>query len=322
MTKRSLFFMQNQASQSRALDRQDRPQLAFCSKARWLALSAFLVTTAFTLPSHAEDFVQFDSQFKRDDNLGNSRVRYAVADNVLTNSLRLGRVTSLGEDPVIVILSARLANTSYNQFTGLSHRDLGMSLDLTKKLGLGPYAPTLGAQLSYERQLFEQSDRTQNIQQAEISLSKRILDTLKLQAHWRMTQHHASDNRSVEEDHSGAVYDGRYQSWSLGADYTLFGDHLLGLQYSYRKGDLIVTTVSDSAAIYDVAKAIRPDPAFGPNRDAYRLDGEIKTYGLSYTIPLNRQWDLQLENQRHDSRVSNGVTYARRVYSVSAHFKF
>ncbi|WMW80137.1 hypothetical protein RF679_16010 [Undibacterium cyanobacteriorum] len=276
----------------------------------------------FTTPAVAEDFLQFDTQLKRDNNLGNSRVRYAVADNSLINTLNVGRIATLGDDPITVILNGKLASTSYNRFTGLSHRDLGGTIEVKKKWGLGPYAPVFSGQLGYERQLFEQADRTQDIQHAELRLSKRVIENLNLNATWRLTQHHAADNRSVEEDYSGAVYDGRYHTWSVSADYSIFGDHLLGLQYSQRKGDLVVTTVSDSAAIYSVAKAIRPDPAFGADRDAYRLDGEIKSWGFSYTIPLNRQWDLQFENQKHDSRVSNGVTYAKRVYSVSAHFKF
>lgn len=285
-------------------------------------LGLLCASILFTRPAVAEDFLQFNTQLKRDNNLGNSRVRYAVADNAFTNTLNFGRIATLGDDPVTVILNGKLATTSYNRFTGLNHRDLGGTIEVKKKWGLGPYAPIFSGQLGYERQLFEQADRTQDIQHAELRLNKRVIENLSLSANWRITQHHAGDNRSVEEDYSGAVFDGRYHTWSVSADYNIFGDHLFGLQYSQRKGDLVVTTVSDSAAIYSVAKAIRPDPAFGADRDAYRLDGEIKSWGFSYTIPLNRQWDLQFENQKHDSRVSNGVTYARRVYSVSAHFKF
>ncbi len=270
----------------------------------------------------ADDFASFESQFKHDNNVGNSRVRYAVGDTVFTNTLNLGQRLSIGEDPYFLSFAGKLSGSSYNQLTGLGHRDVGFQFDLQKKWGLGPYAPIFGAQLAYERQLFQQTDRTQNIQRFELRASKRVLDSLNLSARWSSTQHHPSDNTSVEEDHPGNVYETRYRNWNFSADYTVFGDHTISLQYGHRNGDLVVTTIADSAAIYNVAKAIRPDPSFGPDRDAYRLEGTIKTWGLSYTLPITRQWNLQLDAQQHDSRVSNSVSYSRKVIGLAAHYQF
>jgi len=130
--------------------------------------------------------------------------------------------------------------------------------------------------MSYGLQQYSQNDKDRKVQALELRVSKRLIDSLNVTARITGEIHHGNHNESVEEDHSGAVYEGRNRSLQLALDYTVWNDKILSLSYGIRRGDLIVTTIADSAAIYDVAKAIRPDPTFGPNRDVYRLDGEVR----------------------------------------------
>lgn len=285
-------------------------------------ISLFSCLLALAPFAHADDFASFESRLHRDNNVGNSRVKYAVGDTSYSNSFNFGRVLATGEDPYLWTFAGKLSKDSYQRLEGLDRLEIAGNIDLKKKWGLGPYAPVFGANLSYGLQQYAQNDKDRRVQGLELRASKRLIDALNVTARIAAEIHHGNHNESVEENHSGAVYEGRNRSWQVAFDYTILNDKLITLSYGIRRGDLVVTTISDSAAIYDVAKAIHPDPSFGLDRDAYRLDGEVKTLGLGFTVPISTQWTLQLDGQQHDSKVSNGVTYSRRTYSLSARYQF
>ncbi len=272
--------------------------------------------------AQADDFASFETRLHRDDNVGNSRARYAVGDTTFSSSLSFGRILALGDDPYLWTFGGKLSKDSYQKLDGLDKLDVTANIDLKKKWGLGPYAPIFGVNMSYGLQQYSQNDKDKKVQTLELRASKRLIDSLNFTARIVGEIHHGNHNQSVEEGRSGAVYEGRNRSLQLVLDYTVWNDKLLSLSYGIRRGELIVTTIADSAAIYDVAKAIRPDPTFGPDRDVYRLNGEVKTRGLGFTMPITSQWALQLDGQQHDSKVSNGVSYSRRTYSLSARYQF
>lgn len=287
-------------------------------------ICTLLATSSLTLISNAaaDDFANFESRIKHDDNVGNSRVRYAVADTVVANTLRFGRIIDIGEDPYLLTFNGKINNQTYHRLDGLNQLAVGVGVDLKKKLGLGPYAPIVAANINFERQQFQQEDKNLNVQVLELRASKRVWDELNLSIHASTERRHAADNNSVKPGLSGAVYDGSNRQLSLNADYTCWANSILSLQYSIRRGDLVVSTITNSAAIINVAKAIRPDPAFGSDRDAYKVEGEIKSLGLSFTYPLTARWELQLDRQQHQSTVVNGVKYDRHAYSLAARYQF
>ena len=287
-------------------------------------ICTLLAISSITLLTNAaaDDFASFESRIKHDDNVGNSRVRYAVTDTVVTNTLRFGRTIDVGEDPYLLTFNGKLNNQTYHRLDGLNQLALGTGVDLKKKLGLGPYAPIVAANINFERQQFQQEDKNQSVQVLELRASKRVWDALNLSIHASTERRHAADNNSVKPGFSGAVYDGSNRQLSLSADYTWWANSILSLQYSIRRGDLVVSTITDSAAIIHVAKAIRPDPAFGSDREAYKVEGEIKSLGLSFTYPISSQWDVRIDRQQHQSTVVNGVKYDRHAYSFNVRYQF
>ncbi|MBR7799704.1 hypothetical protein [Undibacterium fentianense] len=294
-------------------------------KRRWLDLaiaSACSIAAIYPAQSHAEDFAQLDTRLRYDSNLGNAKAPYIVSDSSWLTSLILGKQHFLGESNVNLSYAAKLSNESFNRLPGLSHTGAGIQISGKHKLGIGPYAPNFTLTAALERQAFRDQIRNATQHQIELKMGKRLSERLSVWAAMSSEKNHSDHQEKVEYYISGATYETSNRNYKLNLDFAQRENIIWNLSYSMRRGDVLVTTMADLDYNYDIARAIRPDPSFGPERDIYRLNGSTQTIATGITHSINTNWTLHMHLQKNWTIIPGGVNYQRHGFSMSASYQF
>jgi hypothetical protein len=95
----------------------------------------------------------------------------------------------------------------------------------------------------------------------------------------------------------------------------------LALGSLLRNGD-VVSTTQPGAGVFENSRAVAPDPTFGPEAYAYRLEGTTfgARLGLEYSLTAHSL--LGCGFQRLDTHARGGTNYADSMPELSWSYQF
>lgn len=208
--------------------------------------------------------------------------------------------------------SVDLENFDYQEWQGFSHRDLSLRLNLRKKLGLGPFVPSIGASLSVAHKDFDSDVRDQDQTQLSLYWSKRLSEAADLKID--LGYFKSSPENSIAAGPSGVdtgmgpppmpgmskpgdTFEQSRQSLGAEIGYAVSEDWFMVASIRYFNGDFD-STAQPNAEIIEASSAIVADPAIGDGFFSYRIDSRSWFFDLQWEYTLSDTWGL-LFNYRY-----------------------
>lgn len=245
-----------------------------------------------------------------------------LSDSSYTPSLTAGRILQLA-DYSRLSLTGRYTAELHNDFRQLSSHNIGGSLAIQHKSGLGPFVPWLHASASAMRIHSRSNIRDGQSYIFGLQAGKRLNDRLSL----RLAYSHdirkgpaSSPVNGISPNPGGRVFDMQGDSGSLGLGALLTQSTLLRVGYSFRRGDIVATRAWHKAtASSPYVLAVTTDDAMPGT--AYRLKAQVHTYraGISHSF-LAGHASAEIGYERRSSKTglftyTNNIVRANVMYS-------
>jgi hypothetical protein len=297
------------------------PQLGQTSAAAWSALVVLIALGAAPDTARGDWTVGADAEARHDDNVGNAAYPAdIIEDSIVGGHLSLYQVVPLGEG-YTVSAGGDLSGETFHRLDGLNNASLGGALALKKKWGLGAFAPWIRVGASIARSDYRDDYRNAAIYRATLTAGRRIDDHWNLWADYAFERRAAATQEQQEPGISGDAFSQKSHRLAANIEYALNEALSLGANVSVRHGDIVTTTLSEYR-IYDAARAIAEDPAFGPDAYAYRLIGT--TYGFRVGINYSPTPHTLIECgfQRFDTRADGGNGYTKSMPEISWNYRY
>ncbi|MEI6106818.1 MAG: hypothetical protein WCR49_07345 [Opitutae bacterium] len=202
------------------------------------------------------------------------------------------------------------------EFDGLNRLQVGARGAVRRKLGLGPYAPVLRADLGYTGSWYKESSRTGTRFNAVLSWSQRWNDN------WQTIMageymHNDGHSPAYDYQNRGLSFEARYDfsaRWQLAAGVRRqWGDQIF---YAWLGGSGAFFPYD-----YDQWKNTAEDTTFGKNWYAYSMDSTANSGWVSLSCALGANTSLPLRWE--EVHVFNyGESYRCRMLSLSLVHRF
>jgi hypothetical protein len=265
------------------------------------------------VPARATWFLDGDAAIVYETNLGLAqKARDVQSDGALATAVSGGRIFVL-DDRNVLSLSADVTGTGYAQLGGLSNITVGLTPAFRSKFGLGAQAPWLKVWGTGGRFEFEDSVRDSWRYRVGAGIGKRFGERWDLRLDYTFEQRMADHARRVTPRLPGDVFDTTAHTVSGRVDF-LYNETLsLFGAYAWREGD-VVSTTRRNTAIFTNSKAVTPDPAFGPDFFAYKIDATVHmlTFGMSFAVTDHLSANFGYERQIGLGR--GGLDYSNDVF--------
>jgi long-subunit fatty acid transport protein len=215
-----------------------------------------------------------------------------------------------------VTVGGDLGGEAFRRLTGLNNASLEGVLQLKRKWGLGAFAPWARAAVSAGRSSYDDSYRNAWDYRTTLAAGRRIDERWNLWIEYAFDDRAATPQARVEPELSGDAYSQTSHSIAVNVEYSLNESAFLAVGLSGRRGD-VVSTASESDAVYDVSRALAEDPAFGPDAYAYKLAGTTFGFRLGINFSPTAHSLLGLGFERFNTRVGGGNNYAKSVVQIT-----
>jgi hypothetical protein len=202
------------------------------------------------------------------------------------------------------------------EFEGLNRGQLGLRGTVRRKLGLGPYAAVLRADLAYTGSWYHESSRNGTRLNAVLSWSQRWNDNWQTLLAGEF-MHNDGHSPAYDYQNEGLSFEVRYDlsaRWQLTA----------GLRRQWG-GQIVYAWLGGSGAdfpyVYEIWENTTPDPTFGRNWYAYSMQARAVSgwVACSYALGPNTSLPLRFEEI---SVVGEGESYRSRMTSLSLVHRF
>jgi hypothetical protein len=262
-----------------------------------------------------------DALARHDNNVGNAAYPAdIIADTIIGGHLSLYQVLAFGEG-YSVAAGGDLSGETFHRLDGLNNASLGAGMTLKKKWGLGAFAPWIRVGASIARSDYRDDYRNASIYRATLTAGRRIDDRWNLWADYAFERRAAATQEQQQPGISGDAYSQESHRVAMNVEYAWNEVLSFGANLSVRHGDIVTTTLSEYR-IYDAARAIADDPAFGPDAYAYKLIGT--TYGFRVGIDYSPTPHtlIQCGFQRFDTRADGGNGYTKSMPEISMSYRY
>jgi hypothetical protein len=286
------------------------------------AASAFFVLLAALPCTARSDWTPVaEASVRHDDNVGNAQ-SYSdiVADTTIGARLSIFQLFPMA-DGYSVTIGGGLSGESFHSLTGLNNASLDGVMALKKKWGVGAFAPWARLGISVARTDYDDSYRNAWIYRATLASGRRIDERWNLWAEYAFERRAASPQMEEVPGLSGDAYSQDGQSVGAHLEYSLNGSVFLVLGLSARHGDVVSTTEA-SYAIFAAARALAPDPAFGPEAYAYRLTGTTYGFHVGVNYSPTPHSVLGCGFERFDTHADGGITYTKSIPEITWNYSF
>ena len=288
------------------------------------AITIFGTILGLVIPGSAaaDWFANLEAGIRHDSNLGNARMAAdIVSDSALTTSFAGGHILQLDNGDSI-IFQGHLAQETYDRFHGMSNLAAGGGVDYKTKLGLGPYAPRLGAFISSEHLGFGDQVRNGWLNRVGIRGARRVGERWDLSAEGSIEQRSSDRTMATEPGFAGDVFSQKSRNLLFRADYVHSDSTFMFIGYGLRKGDVVTTTQGDSDSAYDVARAITSDRALGSDAYAYRIGGTTCTINAGIGMAISNHFVISLSYLRHVTHAEGGNNYQKSLPGLLGSYSF
>ena len=289
--------------------------------AAWIAVIVSIVLGAVPDAARGDWTVGADAQVRHDDNVGNAEHSAdIIEDTIIGGHLSMYQAMALGRG-YTASAGGDLSGESFHRLDGLSNASLGAGLTLKKKWGLGAFATWIRAGASISRSDYHDDYRNASIYRATLAAGRRIDDRWNLWAEYAYERRASATQEQQEPGISGDAFTEEGHRAAANVEYALNEVLSLDANLSVRRGDIVTTTLSEYG-IYDAARAIAQDRAFGPDAYAYKITGT--TYGFRVGINYSPTPHTLVECafQRFDTRAEGGNGYTKSIPGISWSYRY
>jgi hypothetical protein len=272
------------------------------------SLSALLVFCAAIHTARGDWILTASAALNYDNNVGNAENSASVvADSRADANFSLLQQIPLGAG-FSLAAGGDLSGQVYDHLSGLNNASVEGTLSLKKKWGLGAFAPWSRLEASVGRVDYDDRYRDATLYSVSLEAGKRLDERWNLWAKYAFERRRAAPADSDIYGVSSDVFSQRGRSFKVGVQYSLSDRMSLSLGSLLRHGDVVATT-QPGADIFANAKAVAPDPTFGPDAYAYRLVGTTfgARIGLDYSVTAHSL--IGIGFRRLDTRTRGGNSY-------------
>jgi hypothetical protein len=289
--------------------------------AAWSAAAVLVLLAAVPDTARSDWTPGVDARVRHDDNVGNAAYPGDfIDDTIIGGHVSLYQVVACG-DGYSVSAGADLDGETFHRLDGLTNASLGGGLSLRKKWGLGAFTPWIRAGASFTRSDYRDDYRNASIYRATLAAGRRIDQQWNLWADYSFERRAAATQEQQEPGISGDAYTQQSHRISGNVEYALNEVLTLDAGLSVRHGDIVTTTLSEYR-VYDAARAIAEDPAFGPDAYAYRLVGTTYSFRVGLDYSPTPHTLIQCGFQRFDTRAGGGNGYTKSVPEISWSYRY
>jgi hypothetical protein len=296
------------------------------SAGRKLGAAAAVMAALAASEACADWFFDAAAGLEYDDNLPRAQRDADIEEDfAFAASVAPGQYFQL-TDRVGLSLTANLTGALYDEFTGLNHYSGGLTAALRTKLGLGPEAPWLRIAGSAAWYDFNHEARDGLRTGVSVTAGRRIGSRWDLQAGWSYERRRSDEVIDIpflvtNFGIHGDAYDTDAHSLSLGSVYALTDRLALVAGYTRRIGEVTATT-RISGDIFAASDAISPDPVFGPDRFAYRIEAESNIYSVALSWALGNHASINAGYEYQDTDGRGDLTYKNNVARISLLYSY
>jgi hypothetical protein len=285
-----------------------------------VSLSALLVFCAASHTARSDWILTASGALDHDNNVGNAQ-DYAsmVADSRVAAAAFLSQQLTFGGG-MSLSASGGVSGQLYERLSGLNNASLEAILSLKKKWDLGALAPWTRAGISVGRVDYDDRYRDATLYSASLEAGKRLDERWNLWATYLFDRRRATPVESDLYEVSSDVFSQRGRSFKIGVQYSLSERISLIVGSLLRYGD-VVSTTQMGESIFGDSKAVAPDPTFGPDAYAYRLEGTTFGAKLGLEYSLTPHTVVGLGFQRLDTHARGGATYGDSIAELTWNYQ-
>jgi hypothetical protein len=285
------------------------------------SLSALLVFCAAIHTARSDWILSGAGVLSHDNNVGNAENAASMVSDSRAQALgSLLQQASFG-DGFSGSAGAALSGQIYEHLSGLNNASLDGMLSLKKKWGLGAMAVWSRVGVSVGRVDYDDRYRDATLFSASLEVGKRLDERWNLWAKYAFESRRAAPAPSEIYGVSSDVFSQRERNIKAGVEYSLNERVSLTLGSLLRHGD-VISTSQPGAGIFANSRAVAPDPTFGPDAYAYRLDGTTfgARVGLEYSLSTHNL--IGIAFQRLDTHARGGNNYANSTPELTWNYQF
>jgi hypothetical protein len=272
---------------------------------------------ALALPCAARPawLLDADVGLQHESNLPRARLSTDIQSGwALTGGLSGGYAHALdGYTGVTATADARVAR--HDGHSGLDLDALGVALGIRRKFGLGLNVPWASAALSAVRENYGTDIRESDRYNLTLEAGYRFSERFEALVGGAVEKRNARNSAAVVPGIPGDPFELYGRTLYARGTYALTERWDLTFGYGVRSGDVVAST-RRNLQIFTVSSAIAPDPAFGPDYFAYRLDGVTRTPWAGLSWALTEYSTLRVVYTRELTYGANGFNYYNTLVSA------
>lgn len=229
-------------------------------------------------------------------------------------------------DSIGLTTTVDLRGEHYFEFEGLDHVAAGLSAALRGKLGLGAEAPWWRLSAGFSAVDYDFDPRDGLEYRAGVRAGRRLGERLAVEIGYDFERRRAHAVRDIPFvvtvfGLGGAAFDGDVHAFSFVATYDWSERLALQAGYARRMGDVCATTRIDPE-ILEYSTAVTPDPVFGFDRYAYRLDVDTDVFTARMSYALSDHLALSASYERRDAHSSGSIAYSSNVGGLALLYRY
>ncbi len=277
-----------------------------------------------TANAQAIDFLDVSLAAQHDDNISRAFLSSDQhSDNSTHLALSTGRLWQL-ENLDTVSLFADLGSHHFHSLDGLNNTSLSVGASYQRKFGLGAFAPTLSAAMSWTLEDSRTDVRSRELNGLDINFRKRLSNAWDFSAgvsFERSFGKHDGAKYSNIYSPSNDIFDFSQSSAFSGISYTFANYSTLDASYNYVDGNTVSSALAPNPALLAISRALTIDTAFpaplGRNIVSYTLETKAHIWTLGWSYPVGRDTSISATYSRQDIAARAGVDYSNNRISLT-----
>ncbi len=296
----------------------------YSRRTRLLLAALVMLSLSKIANAQTTNFLDISLAGQHDDNISRSFLSSdRRSDNSAHLALSAGRLWQLPNLDTVTLF-AELGTHHFRTLKGLNNNSLALGASYQRKFGLGAFAPTLSASLSWTLEDSRTQVRTRELNTFEINFRKRLNNAWDFSAGVSGEQSYGKyDGAKYANMYSphNDIFDFTQASAFSQISYTLANYSTLNASYSYVDGNTVSSALAPNPRLLAIAQALTIDAAYpapiGRNIVSYTLETKAHIWTVDWSYPLGRDTSLTAAYSRQDIAARAGVDYSNDRISLT-----
>ncbi|MBF0558643.1 MAG: hypothetical protein HQL08_07660 [Nitrospirae bacterium] len=225
-------------------------------------------------------------------------------DTAVRPRVSLGNYIQLS-GPLGLSVTANAGGDIYTEYKALNNINLGMTVSLKYKIGLGPYAPWVKGYGSVQYSDYEENMRDGASFITGIMVGKRLHERIDIKIGYEHESMHAHNS----------LFDQLSDTASVRTDISVIGPLNLLLGYAIKKGNVAVYNAADADSVVIAYTFHEP-------MEIYKIRAVTQTFTVGLGMPLADHLSADFSSQFSTVRGDDGSRYPDAVFRLGINYSF